>query len=330
MRILSGLKPTGRPHIGNYFGALRQWIDLQTEGDGLYFIADLHALDGLRDAEAMRSFTLDAALDYLALGLDPEQCTLFVQSHVPEISELQWILGSVTPMGLLQRAHAYKDATAKGKEADFGLFAYPILMAADILLYRSNVVPVGKDQKQHIEIARDLAGKFNVAYCPDYDPETGEGGVLTLPEARVMASTALVPGTDGRKMSKSYGNTIEIFGTDKQVKKAIMRTVTDSTPVEEPKDPASDNVFAMLKLFCDEAEQQAITERYTAGGTGYGDFKKLLLEKFHAHFDEARARRVELAQNLDYVHASLAKGAVRAREIGREVLDAVQKACGLR
>jgi tryptophanyl-tRNA synthetase len=330
MRILSGLKPTGRPHIGNYFGAIHQWIDLQAEGDGLYFIADLHALDGLHDADAMRAYTLDAALDYLALGLDPERCTLFVQSHVPEISQLMWILGSVTPLGLLQRAHAYKDAVAKGKDADFGLFAYPVLMAADILLYRSDVVPVGKDQKQHIEIARDLAVKFNHLYCPGFDTETGEGGVLVVPEARTMPETALVPGTDGRKMSKSYGNTIEIFAPDKQVKKAIMRTVTDSTPVEDPKDPDTDNVFAMLRLFVDETERERIADRYQSGGTGYGEFKKLLLEQFHAYFDAARARRHELAQNLDHVHDVLAKGAARARAIGGEVLHDVQKACGLR
>ncbi|MCP5070265.1 MAG: tryptophan--tRNA ligase, partial [bacterium] len=279
MRILSGLKPTGRPHLGNYFGAIRQWIELQQEGDGLYFIADLHALDGLHDADAMRAYTLDAALDYLALGLDPERCTLFVQSQVSEISELMWILGSVAPMGLLQRAHAYKDAVAKGKDADFGLFAYPVLMAADILLYRSDVVPVGKDQKQHIEIARDLAVKFNNLYCPDFDAETGKGGALVVPEARTMAETALVPGTDGQKMSKSYGNTVELFAPDKQVKKAIMRTVTDSTPVEDPKDPDNDNVFAMLKLFVSSDEREEIAGRYRSGGTGYGEFKKQLLEQ---------------------------------------------------
>ena len=241
-----------------------------------------------------------------------------------------WILGSVTPLGLLQRAHAYKDAVAKGKDADFGLFAYPVLMAADILLYRSDVVPVGKDQKQHIEIARDLAMKFNHLYCPDFDPETGEGGALKIPAARIMAETALVPGTDGQKMSKSYGNTVELFAPDKQVKKAIMRTVTDSTPVEDPKDPDADNVFAMLQLFVDGDEREAIAGRYRDGGTGYGDFKKLLLEKFHEYFDAARARRQELAMNLDHVHAILAKGAERVREIGREVLDDVQDACGLR
>lgn len=329
MRILSGLKPTGLPHIGNYFGALRQWIDLQSQGEGFYFIADLHALDGVRDAQTMRDHVAGCALDYLALGLDPEQCTLFVQSHVPEISELMWILGHVTPMGLLNRAHAYKDALAKEKEIDFGLFSYPVLMAADILLYGSDTVPVGKDQKQHVEITRDIAVKFNQTYCPDFDPVTGEGGVLRLPNAMIMEETAIVPGTDGKKMSKSYGNTIELFATDKQVKKQIMRIVTDSTPVEDPKDPADDNVFALLKLFCETDELTEIAGRYRAGGTGYGEFKKLLLERFHERFDDARARRVELAENLDYVNEVLAKGAERAREIGRGVLGAAKKACGL-
>ena len=330
MRILSGLKPTGRPHVGNYFGALRQWIDLQSQGDGFYFIADLHALDGVRDRETMRSYTQNAALDYLALGLDPEHCTLFVQSQVPEVSELMWIMGHVAPMGLLNRAHAYKDAQAKGKEVDFGLFAYPVLMAADILLYHSDTVPVGKDQKQHVEITRDLAVKFNQTYCPDFDPDTGEGGALRLPDAMIMEETAVVPGTDGRKMSKSYGNTIELFATDKQVKKQIMRVVTDSTPVEDPKDPDSDNVYALLKLFCDADELEDVAGRYRSGGTGYGDFKKLLLERFHDHFDAARAKRAELETNLDYVNEVLAKGAARAREVGGEVLDGVQHACGLR
>ena len=330
MRILSGLKPTGRPHLGNHFGAIQQWIELQDEGEGFFFIADLHALDGVRDAARMRENVIGAALDYLALGLDPARCTLFVQSDVPEVSELMWILGSVTPLGLLQRAHAYKDAQAKDRDVDFGLFAYPVLMAADILLYRSDVVPVGKDQTQHIEIARDLAVKFNQTYCPDFDPATGEGGALRLPEARIVEEVAIVPGTDGRKMSSSYGNTIEVFGSDKAVKKAIMRTVTDSTPVEAPKDPDADNVFGMLRLFTDAAEQAEIAERYRRGGTGYGDFKKLLLERFHDHFGEARARRAELAANLDHVRDVLAKGARAARETASLVLADVRRACGLR
>ena len=330
MRILSGVKPTGRPHLGNYFGAMRQFLELQEKGEGFYFVADLHALDLLRDAEQLREYQLGVALDYLAIGLDPERSTLFIQSHVPEVSELQWILGSVTPLGQLQRAHAYKDALAKGKEVGFGLFAYPVLMAADILLVRGDVVPVGKDQKQHVEITRDIAVKFNMTYCPEFDPETGEGGVLTLPEPMILEDVAVVPGTDGRKMSKSYGNTIELFAPDKAVKKAIMGVVTDSTPVEDPKDPDACNVFALLQLFLDEAGQEELRAQYRAGGMGYGHFKKQLLEAFHETLDAARARRAELEQNLDYVHEVLRKGAERARAVGGEVLGDVQKACGLR
>jgi len=330
MRILSGVKPTGRPHLGNYFGAMRQFIELQAEGDGFYFVADLHALDLLRDAEQMREYQIGVALDYMALGLDPERCTLFFQSDVPEVSELQWILGSVTPLGQLQRAHAYKDALAKGKEVGFGLFAYPVLMAADILLYRSDVVPVGKDQKQHVEMTRDIAVKFNMIYCPDFDPETGEGGVLKLPAPMILEDVAVVPGTDGRKMSKSYGNTIQLFAPDKQIKKSIMGIVTDSTPVEDPKDPEACNVFALLQLCLGEDEEAEIRAQYAAGGVGYGAFKKRLLDKFHANFDAARVRREELAKNLDYVHDVLRKGAAHARAVGGEVLLDVQKACGLR
>ncbi len=330
MRILSGVKATGRPHLGNHFGAIRQFIELQTQGEGYYFVADLHALDLVRDAEQMRAYALGVALDYLALGLDPEQSTLFFQSEIPEVSELMWILGTVTPMGQLQRAHGYKDAAAKGKEVDFGLFAYPVLMAADILLYRSDVVPVGKDQAQHLELTRDLAVKFNLTYCPDFDPQTGEGGVLKLPAAHILEDVAVVPGTDGRKMSKSYDNTIQLFAPDKQIKKSIMRVVTDSTPVEDPKDPAGCNVYGLLELFSTKEELAEIAGRYRAGGTGYGEFKKLLLEKFHATFDEARARRTELEQNLDYVHEVLRKGAAKAREVGAEVLLDVQRSCGLR
>jgi tryptophanyl-tRNA synthetase len=330
MRILSGVKPTGRPHLGNWFGAIRQFLGMQDRGEGIYFVADLHALDQVRDADALRRLTLGVALDYLALGLDPERAALFVQSQIPEIPELTWILGSVTPMGKLNRAHAYKDAMARGKEADFGLFAYPVLMAADILAYRSDVVPVGKDQKQHVEIARDLAVKLNATYCPDFDPATGEGGVLTLPEAWILDDVAVVPGTDGRKMSKSYDNTIELFAPDKQLKKSVMGIVTDSTSLEAPKDPETCNVFALLRHFSTEEELAEIAGRYRAGGTGYGTFKKLLLEKIHATFDEARARRAELEQNLDHVEAVFRRGAIRARELAGPVLDDVRRACGLR
>lgn len=330
MRILSGVKSSGRPHLGNYFGAIRQFIDFQRKGEGYYFVADLHALDQIRDADRMRELTIGVALDYMALGLDPEHCTLFVQSHVPEVSQLQWIIGTVTPLGQMMRAHGYKDAQAKGKEVDFGLFAYPILMAADILLVRSNLVPVGKDQKQHIELTRDIAVKFNMTYCPDFDPQTGEGGALTLPEPLILEDVAVVPGTDGEKMGKSDGNTVELFASDKVVKKSIMSIVTDSTPVEAPKDADTCNVYAILKLFCDERELSAIRDRYTTGGTGYGEFKKTLLEKFHERFDDARARREELLENLDYVHEVLRKGCETARAVGGAVLSDVQHACGIR
>jgi len=329
MRLLSGVKPTHRPHVGNYFGAMRQFVALQDRGPGFFFVADLHALNQVHDAALLREYTLGVALDYLALGLDPERSTLFVQSHVPEVSELDWILGTVTPMGLLQRAHAYKDALAKEQEVGFGLFAYPVLMAADILLYRADTVPVGKDQVQHVEITRDIAVKFNTRYCKDFDPQTGQGGVLSLPAALVQAEVAVVPGTDGRKMSKSYGNTIPLFDPDKDVKKAIMGVVTSSTTVEAPKDPTTCNVFALLKLFLEPAEQATLAERYRRGGEGFGVYKALLLERFHAHLDPARKRREELAKNLDHVHAILTRGAAKARAVAGEVLSAVQKACGV-
>jgi tryptophanyl-tRNA synthetase len=329
MRILSGLKPTGRPHLGNWFGAMRQFVALQEKGDGLYFIADLHALDQVKRAEDLRAMTTGVALDYLASGLDPSKATLFVQSEVPEVSELMWILGTVTPMGLLERMHAYKDATAKGREADFGLFAYPVLMAADILLYASDVVPVGKDQKQHVEFTRDVAVKFNRTFCPDFDPQTGEGGALRLPEALILDDVAVVPGTDGQKMSKSYGNVIPLFGSDKEWEKATSRIVTDSRTLEEPKDPATCNVFQILRLFLDDAERAEMEAAYRAGGMGYGVPKKKLLAKIHERFDAPRARRAELEKNLDHVAGVLSRGADHARCVARPVLDAVQRACGV-
>ena len=329
MRLLSGVKPTNRPHIGNYFGAMRQFVANQERGEGYFFVADLHALNQVRDAPLLREYTLGVALDYLAIGLRPERSTLYVQSHVPEISELDWILGTVTPMGLLQRAHAYKDALAKGHEVDFGLFAYPVLMAADILAVRADAVPVGKDQVQHVEITRDIAVKFNSTYCKAFDPKTGKGGALALPAALVQEDVAVVPGTDGKKMSKSYNNTIPLFGSDKEVKKAIMSVVTDSTSVEAPKNPATCHVFALLKLFLAPEEQAALSERYLRGGEGYGVYKTLLLERFHAAFDGFRRRREDLAKNLDHVHAVLRSGAERARAVGGQVLRDVQGACGV-
>jgi tryptophanyl-tRNA synthetase len=330
MRILSGVQPSGKLHIGNYFGAIRQFVDLQHKGHGLYFIADLHALTTIREADKLRELTHDVALNFLALGLDPERATLFRQSDIPEVTELSWILSTVTPMGLLERAHSFKDKTAKGISADHGLFAYPVLMAADILAYHSDVVPVGKDQKQHLEITRDIAVKFNQTYCKGFDPHTGEGGVLKLPAPHILEDTAVVPGTDGQKMSKSYNNTIELFGPEKAVKKAIMGVKTDSTALEDPKNPDTCNVFAMLKLFARPQELDEIRELYVKGGVGYGDFKKRLLDHFMATFGEARKRYDELTVNADYVQEVLRKGAARAREIASEVMDGVRRASGLK
>jgi tryptophanyl-tRNA synthetase len=330
MRILSGVQPSGKLHIGNYFGAIRQFVELQHRGHGLYFIADLHALTTIRDAARMRELCHDVALNFLSLGLDPEKATLFRQSDIPEVTELSWVLSTVTPMGLLERAHSYKDKTAKGISADHGLFAYPVLMAADILLYHSDLVPVGKDQKQHVEITRDIAVKFNQTYCKDFDPGTGEGGVLKLPAPHILEDTAVVPGIDGQKMSKSYDNTIELFAPAAQVKKRIMAIKTDSTPVGDPKNPDTCNVFAILKLFTGEAELSQIRSSYEKGGTGYGDYKKRLLELFNDKFGEARKRYEELSKNEDYVHEVLRKGAAKAREIATEVMDQVRRATGLK
>ncbi|MCA9727178.1 MAG: tryptophan--tRNA ligase [Candidatus Eisenbacteria bacterium] len=329
MRILSGVKPTGRPHLGNYFGAIQQFVDLQHRGEGYFFVADLHALDEIRDREKLLGLSNGVALDYLAFGLDPKRAVVFRQSDVPEVSELQWILGTVTPFALLQRGHAYKDALAKSENVDFGLFAYPVLMAADILLYLADGVPVGKDQTQHIEFTRDIATKFNQTYCPDFDPHTGLGGVLKLPDGIYLENTAVVPGTDGEKMSKSYGNTIEPFADDKTLKKQVMRIVTDSTPLEAPKNPDTCNVYALLKLFCEPAELAGVREQYLAGGVGYGHFKTLLLDKIHEKFDGMREVRLRLEKDPAALEDILADGARRARETGGELLAAVKRACGV-
>jgi tryptophanyl-tRNA synthetase len=330
MRILSGVQPSGKLHLGNYFGAIRQFDEFQHKGHGLYFIADLHALTTVRDADTLRENCHHVALALLALGLDPEKATIFRQSDIPEVTELTWILSTVTPMGLLERAHSFKDKTARGISPDHGLFAYPVLMASDILIYHSDLVPVGKDQKQHLEITRDIAVKFNQTYCKDFDPHTGEGGVLKLPEAHILEDTAVVPGVDGQKMSKSYGNTIDLFGPEKQVRKRVMGIKTDSTPLEAPKDPDSCNVFALLKLFAAPEVLEEIREMYVKGGTGYGDFKKRLWDYFEATFGEARKRYDELLNNEDYVNAVLDKGAQRAREIATQVMDQVRRAAGLK
>lgn len=319
MRALSGVQPSGKIHIGNYFGAIRQYVRMQDEHEGFFFIANYHALTTTRDPETMRRQTLDLAADYLALGLDPQKATIFVQSDIPEVCELTWILSTVTPMGLLERCHAYKDKTAQGIPADHGLFAYPVLMAADILIYDSHLVPVGQDQKQHVEVTRDIGERFNSTY----------GETLVIPEPYILESTAVVPGIDGQKMSKSYDNTIPIFDPEKATRKRIMSIVTDSTPVEDPKDPEKCSVFQLYSLFATEQQREEMAQRYRAGGMGYGDAKKELFEAFMAQFGEARKRREELAQNLGYVRDVLTTGAERARAVARVTLDRCRAACGV-
>lgn len=320
MRVLSGIQPTGRFHWGNYFGAIRQYIALQDNEQAFYFIADLHALTTIRDSSALRGFTRDAALDLLALGLDPAKATLFRQSDVPEVTELMWLLTTLTPMSLLEKCHAYKDKLAKGLPADAGLFSYPVLMAADILLYDSDVVPVGVDQVQHIEVTRDIAVKFNLTFQRD---------VFALPEARVMTETAKVVGTDGEKMSKSYGNTIELFEDAKKLRKKIMSIKTDSTPMEAPKNPETCPVFTLYKLFASEAQQASLAERYRAGGMGYGEAKQALFEAADAFISPARERREKLVADASHVEDVLRTGAQRARAKGQEVLNRAREACGL-
>lgn len=319
MRVLSGIQPTGRFHWGNYFGAIRQYIALQENEQAFYFIADLHALTTVRDAEQLRSLTRDAALDLLALGLDPEQATLFRQSDVPEVSELTWLLLTVTNLSWLEKCHAYKDKKERGIAADAGLFTYPVLMAADILIYDSDVVPVGVDQVQHIEVTRDIAERFNSIY----------GEVFVLPEARVLDSSAKVPGTDGEKMSKSYGNVIELFEPAKRVRKKVMSIKTDSTPVEEPKDPENCSVFDLYRLFATPSEVTELADRYRAGGLGYGDAKQALFELSQAHFEEARERRRVLESDEGQLESILQAGAERARKKAGDVLGRARAACGL-
>lgn len=318
-RVLSGIQPTGRFHWGNYFGAIRQYIDLQNSGESYYFIANLHALTTVREPERLRQLTLDAALDLLALGLDPSRATLFVQSDVPEVSELCWLLMTGTPLGLLERCHAYKDKKAKGLTADAGLFTYPVLMAADILAYDANVVPVGEDQVQHIEVARDIAASFNHHFAETF----------VMPQAKIVASAARVPGVDGEKMSKSYNNTLEIFEDVKAQRKKIMRIVTDSRPVEQPKEPEGDHLFDLFSLFANAEDREAMAALYRRGGFGYGEVKKALADKAEAYFAEARAKRADLAGNPAKVQEILADGASRARKKAGEVLARAKRNCGL-
>jgi tryptophanyl-tRNA synthetase len=320
MRALSGIQPTGRFHWGNYFGAIRQYIALQNEEQAVYFIANLHALTTVRDPEQLRGYTLDAAIDLLALGLNPERAILYVQSDVPEVSELCWLLMTGAPMGLLERCHAYKDKKARGVTADAGLFTYPVLMAADILAYDSDVVPVGQDQDQHLEVCRDLAQSWNHHF----------GQTFVLPKALIIEATAKVPGVDGEKMSKSYGNTIELFEDPKAQRKKIMRIVTDSRPVDEPKGPEGDHLFQLYSLVATEAERDNMAALYRRGGFGYGEVKKALADAAERYFAHARARREELARKPDRIREILADGASRARKKAGEVLLRAQRACGVK
>jgi len=325
MRILSGIQPSGALHIGNYFGMMRPAIELQKEGETFYFIADYHALTSVRDPEALRENSLRVALDFLACGLDPERAALFRQSDVPQVTELAWILSTVAPMGLLERAHSYKDKLARGMAATVGLFNYPVLMAADILIYDSDIVPVGKDQKQHIEITRDLAVKINETYGSEPDRP-----IFKLPEPRIHVKTEVVPGLDGQKRSKSYGNNIDIFGDENETRKRVMSIVTDSTPVETPKDPARSTIFQLYSLFASKDEIADMRQRFEEGGTGYGDFKEELFEKLWEHFAPMRKRREEILADKSYIDNALARGAKRANEIADRVMQRVRAAVGLR
>ena len=324
MRILSGIQPTGILHIGNYFGMMRPAIALQDEGEALYFIADYHALTSLRDPLALRENSRRVALDFIACGLNPDKAALFRQSDVRQVTELAWILSTVTPVSRLELAHSYKDKIARGAPAAAGLFTYPVLMAADILIYDSDIVPVGKDQKQHLEIARDIATRINEIFG-----SKREGRVLKLPEARIQAQTEVVPGIDGQKMSKSYGNTIDIFGDEKETRKRVMSIVTDSTAVEAPKDPDTSTIVQLYTLVASKEEAEEMREQFRKGGRGYGDFKKQLFEKLWDYFAPMRKRRDEILRHKDYIESVLAQGAGRANSIADGVMKRVRQAVGL-
>ena len=320
MRILSGLQPSGRLHIGNYFGMMEAALKLQHEGDAYYFIADYHSLTSIHDGKLLRDHVRNLAIDFLACGLDPAKCVFFRQSDVPEHTELAWILSTVTPMGLLERCHSYKDKVANGISPSHGLFAYPVLMAADILIYDSDVVPVGRDQKQHVEVTRDIAIKMNEAF--------GEG-LFKLPLPRIREETAVVPGLDGLKMSKSYDNTIQLFEEPAALKKKIMGIKTDSTPVEEPKPTEGSSILALYKLVAPPADYDTMVADFKRGGMGYGDFKKRLLQAVTDHFAPFRERRLEITADPKYVDRVLAEGAEKARAVARKTLARVRDAVGL-
>ena len=320
MRILSGIQPSGALHLGNYFGMMRPAIELQDKGEALYFIADYHSMTSLFDASERRKNTLDVALDFLACGLDPKKSLFFKQSDIPEVTELAWLLTTLTPVAMLENAHSYKDKIAKGIAPNHGILAYPVLMASDILIYDSNVVPVGKDQKQHVEITRDIAIKFNNTY----------GETFVVPTEQIREDTAVVPGTDGDKMSKSYGNTIEIFGDEKALRKKIMGITMDSRTPQEPKPDADKNLAVqLLKLVAPADVAKDFENRLRAGGLGYGDLKKALFENYWNYFADARKKRAELAANLDHVNKVLADGAAKARSIAQKVLKRARKNSGL-
>ena len=325
--VVSGIQPSGKLHLGNYFGALRQHIALADDEtrreEAFYFIVNYHALTSLRDREALERYTFDVALDYLALGFDPEKAHLFVQSDVPQVTELTWIFLCLTPVSQLEKGVAYKDKVAQGLSANSGLFAYPILQAADILIYGGTLVPVGADQKQNIEITRDLALKFNDTFCPEGEP------IFPVPEPLILEEVAVVPGLDGQKMSKSYGNTIGIFNEGAALKKKVMSIVTDSTPLEAPKDPDADNVFALIRLFADAARREDIAAAYRAGGYGYGHAKKELLALITDYFAEARERRRKLAERPDYVRDVLQTGGEAARTRAEQFMTQVRERVGL-
>lgn len=322
MRVLSGMQPSGNPHLGNYLGAMRQHVEFakKPENECFYFIADLHALTTVRDAEELRRLTYELALDYLALGLDPKKTVFFKQSDVPEVTELAWILNCMTPFGLLERAHAWKDAMAKGrKEATVGLFNYPVLMAADILIYQSQLVPVGQDQKQHVEISRDLAQKFNKQF----------GETFVLPEALIKKEVATVPGTDGQKMSKSYGNVIEIFADAGTLKKQVFSIKTDSKGVDEPKDPKTCLPYILYSHFATKTESEELAGKLRQGGLGYAELKQMLFDRLLAYFGEARERRVELERKIGYIEDVLRDGVKRARKQALETMEKVRAKIGL-
>ena len=319
MRTLTGIQPSGKLHWGNYFGAMKSMFDLQEKGGNFMFIANFHAMTTVRDGAALREATRDVALDYLACGLDPEKTVVYRQSDVPEVQELAWYLSCLAPMGLLERCHSYKDKMAHGFDATHGLFAYPVLMAADILIMNADLVPVGRDQKQHLEVTRDLAQKFNNAY----------GEIFTLPDAYIPESVATIPGTDGQKMSKSYHNTIGLFEDPKSIKKKVMGIVTDSTPMEEPKEPEGNAVYELYKLFATPEETAAMAAAFRAGGYGYGHAKKALLEAYHRLFDPMREKRERLEKDPATLEDILRDGARKARETAAPVMEKVRRAVGL-